>query len=730
MAPRRSPWGWTGALLLRNGKGEIPVWPHDPRSGWSYCVMIPSWVVQPESGASGDGLLNPIIFYRVQVGIQSPEGVSTSYGILRRFSDFLKFSSALTKALPRKNIPAAPPKHALLRINSSRLLLEERRRALEEWMGKLLSDIDVSRSAPVAAFLELEAAVRSSFQDVNSQTLSPSPSRVAVVMPSSVPFRTSSGVSVPDTLTIASKSQSVASDLGIDSTNELSDLGTPRQGRLQISETGIGDLGSVHDFTDTAGQLANGVLVRDSFVDHPEESAGSKLRVSKETLVLGKDHMHGTSSKEVLSRDRFEFITEQAHYKLSGHARKFSDESIGSDISSIRGSELSNPGMLNSIGDESIDLHGGQEGQSSREALNIMEVQFLNDTQIILPLDQQHKLNRLFTTMKQRLVTAKTDMEDLIARLNQEMAVKEYLTTKVKDLEGELEVTKQKSKENLQQAIVIERERVTRIQWDMDELRRKYLEMESRLKSEQGEKTRAELERTTALEDKEMLMQELDGKRVQIENLQKRLEVMEVKSKSDIEVLVKEVKVLRSSQADLKEALNRSLKEKTELERIIQKGNQQLANAKTSRRKLLHECKILRNRLQECSIDFLADEENNLLVNPSSVSDALDLLRTSDNRIGLLLAEAQLLAQDDDIDVNKSHGKDSSENRFSNGEDIARADSEIRKMLTDLLVDNARLRKQIISVMQCTLETVSKPQKEETSDFPARKTILNLFLER
>lgn len=64
-----------------------------------------------------------------------------------------------------------------------------------------------------------------------------------------------------------------------------------------------------------------------------------------------------------------------------------------------------------------------------------------------------------------------------------------------------------------------------------------------------------------------------------------------------------------------------------------------MANAKTSRRKLLHECKILRNRLQECSIDFLADEENNLLVNPSSVSDALDLLRTSDNRIGLLLAE-------------------------------------------------------------------------------------------
>ena len=37
----------------------------------------------------------------------------------------------------------------------------QRRNTLEEWMQKLLSDIDLSRSAPVAAFLELEAAARS-----------------------------------------------------------------------------------------------------------------------------------------------------------------------------------------------------------------------------------------------------------------------------------------------------------------------------------------------------------------------------------------------------------------------------------------------------------------------------------------------------------------------------------------------------------------------------------------
>lgn len=55
----------------------------------------------------------------------------------------------------------------------------------------------------------------------------------------------------------------------------------------------------------------------------------------------------------------------------------------------------------------------------------------------------------------------------------------------VKDLEVELETTKQRSKDNLHQAIIVERERVTQMQWDMEALRRKSLEMELKLKSQQ-----------------------------------------------------------------------------------------------------------------------------------------------------------------------------------------------------------------------------------------------------
>jgi len=57
------------------------------------------------------------------------------------------------------------------------------------------------------------------------------------------------------------------------------------------------------------------------------------------------------------------------------------------------------------------------------------------------------------------------------------------LLLQVKDLEVELAATKEKGKENLQQALLLEKERITKMRWDMEELRRKSLEMELKLKS-------------------------------------------------------------------------------------------------------------------------------------------------------------------------------------------------------------------------------------------------------
>lgn len=64
-----------------------------------------------------------------------------------------------------------------------------------------------------------------------------------------------------------------------------------------------------------------------------------------------------------------------------------------------------------------------------------------------------------------------------------------------------------------------------------------------------------------------------------------------------------------------------------------------------SQKKLLHECEILQDRLHECGIKLFSEDEDKLIIEDSSVGDALDLLATSDNRIGLLLAEVLIFVK-------------------------------------------------------------------------------------
>jgi len=148
-----------------------------------------------------------------------------------------------------------------------------------------------------------------------------------------------------------------------------------------------------------------------------------------------------------------------------------------------------------------------------------------------------------------------------------------------------LEATKQKGRETLQQAILAERERITQMQWDMDELRRKYSEMESNLKIEQTEKPHAESEITSASGENETLIEELEIKRKEVESLKQRLGEVEAKSKADIKVLVKEVKSLRNSQKEMKKVLNQYLEEKTDLERVINREKQRSTRMRLSREK-------------------------------------------------------------------------------------------------------------------------------------------------
>ncbi|GAB4850065.1 hypothetical protein Ancab_029362 [Ancistrocladus abbreviatus] len=680
--------------------GRDSVWPLDPHMGWSYCVTVPSWTILPNSRGPDHA-----VFYRAQVGVQSPEAVTTITGVLRRFSDFLKLFSDLKKLFPKKNLPSAPPRR-LLKIKS-RTFLEERRCLLEDWMEKLLSDVDISRSAPVANFLELEAAARSAFGDTSMSGVT-----------SSLECHPSLGNS------LVAGISSAASDYGDDSAYEKSEIGTPRHGGYSGSEFSRQNSASDLDFTVGAEATLSrsSSLPMADFIETIRRFSRDKMFPRRANNASKNDKVfEGTSTAAVHHEDRMGHASGEENSKA--HVRRLSSESAGSDVSSAQISEILNLGAATTSSDINFNLHEGAEAPRMTDVHST--IQFPSTLVVALPSELRHKLSRVLVTMQGRLATAKTDMEDLVARLNQEIATRQYLMTKVKDLEADLETSKVNSKENLQQAVSVERERFTQMQWDMEELQKTCLELEVRLKAEQDEKTRIESTKLSIIQENEMLLQELDIAREQIENLQKNHEESELKSKADVKVLVKEVKSLRRSQSELKQELSRLMKEKVEVERILEREKQRGEHANTTNAKLLHECEILCSRLQECSVNFLVEEEDKLIVDTTSSSDAIDLLTTSDNRIGLLLAEAQLLAQDVESALAAAETSDGGGSRTT--------DDDLRKMLTDIFIDNATLRKQINSVIRCALNTpdtdISEKDDQEP-EAPVKKTVLSKFLER
>ncbi|KAK7335998.1 hypothetical protein VNO80_28185 [Phaseolus coccineus] len=662
------PLGMDWSPPPREWAGRNTVWPRHPPTGWSFCVTLPSWVTVPQSPPS-----DPVVFFRVQVGIQSPAAITTTRLILRRFSDFVSLFSELKREFAMKNLPPPPPKK-MLRIKSH-ALLEERRCLLENWIEKLLSDINVSRSAPVAIFLELEAAARSSFHDVSEH---PDETSDNSTTPAQVFQDKSPG-------SIIAHGSSAASVFGNDT---VSELGAPQHGKDkhsdQIMDNSISENGLINQSETAVDHATSGkdLVIRDDSRD-------------KDAIALNLD---GT-----------EFTLPVRDYNLNAHITKLSSESIGNDLNSLKNTETT---TITLVQDVAHDLSGSHD-EGSRNS----------DLLLTFPFDERHKLNKILNTQKQRLVTAKSDVEDLIARLNQEMAARQYLVTKVKDLEVELETTRLNCQENMQQAVLAEKERFTQMQWDVEELRRKCLETEMKLKLEEDERLLAESTKASVIQEKQMLQQELDVAREQLKNLQKHHDDFEMKSKIDMKVLIKEVKSLRSCELELKQQLSELIKEKLDLERILQKEKQRMENSHNANTKLMHECAILQKRLRECSVNFLVEEEDKLNID-TSPSDALDLLATSDNRIGLLLAEAQLLAQDVEDAVVALE-----ETRDATTDSTVKTYDELRKMLAHMFVDNASLRRQVNSVIRCALNANANSE-EEGEEIHLQKTVLSKFLER
>ncbi|CAD5319470.1 unnamed protein product [Arabidopsis thaliana] len=564
------PLGMDWSPPPRNWNGRDTIWPHDFRTGWSYCVTIPSWTLLSKSKNS-----DPIVFYRVQVSVQSPEGVSTMRGILRRFNDFVKLLADLKRAFPRKSFPSAPPK-GFLRVKS-RDMLEERRCSLEDWMTKLLSDIELARSVVVASFLELEATARSACQVVD-QNASDSNDDGNSTSLSSLVHPNSGGSSL------------LSSDYGSDTAYETSELGSASLGQDDVSETDTGDLTLDEDLTNPTEKLVKfsmsnideGLSMSQTIIEQLEDFPKHRVHLGYANDITETNSYNGKASKGVFRANndlRRRSESETSHSVM--HDRKLSLESA--DGVSLLAGETSTSSILSSIVDSQLDVNHD-----------------ISVGNLEIP-----------------------DMEDLIARLNQETAVKEYLNRKVDDLEVELETTKQRNKENLEQALMTERQSFTKMQWDMEELRQKTFEMELKLKSKEDGSSDSKTSGNSTISESHELLQEMDATKQQLEDLSRRYVELEAKSKADIKVLVREVKSLRRSHMEMEKELTRSLTEKSDTEKLLQQERIIVENTLEARRRLYSDCKILHDRLKVNNTNLSMDESSNNREDLSEVSNAL-----------------------------------------------------------------------------------------------------------
>ena len=140
---------------------------------------------------------------------------------------------------------------------------------------------------------------------------------------------------------------------------------------------------------------------------------------------VNQDGLVGETLDETGSRPPSGFDVEKLEPR---HRRRTSQESLFSEMSSVMGSELSR-GVPMDVPHEN-PVWGLSGGDPSGDP-SFTDAESLKGVRLVLPVDQRSKVRRVMATLQRRILTAKTDMEDLLARLNQETAVKEVLTTRV-----------------------------------------------------------------------------------------------------------------------------------------------------------------------------------------------------------------------------------------------------------------------------------------------------------
>lgn len=193
-------------------------------------------------------------------------------------------------------------------------------------------------------------------------------------------------------------SSSVTIDHVSDSADETSDASTTKHGEASLNNLVSRNSASDDNVTDWHELITEyGLLDKSPRTDGAAETG----------TVAGEGNSSGVGFQ-----------------RLDGSDRKF-QTTTESDATYVRDSA----GEPDSVNSGTIDIH--DEAQGNMYGAVSANTETRKDLTIVFQSEERHKLKRVIDTLKQRLETAKADTEDLISRLNQELAVRQFLSTKV-----------------------------------------------------------------------------------------------------------------------------------------------------------------------------------------------------------------------------------------------------------------------------------------------------------
>jgi hypothetical protein len=98
---------------------------------------------------------------------------------------------------------------------------------------------------------------------------------------------------------------------------------------------------------------------------------------------------------------------------------------------------------------------------------------------LALPVEQRANLRRLLDTLHRRVRTSKTDLEEAVATVQSEAAVKEMLAGKVGELESQLDALRRSAEDAVAAAQGVQEEQQHALQWELQEARNTLLGVEA-----------------------------------------------------------------------------------------------------------------------------------------------------------------------------------------------------------------------------------------------------------